>query len=384
MIKKVTLLGSTGSIGIQAIGVIKKLNFKIDSLATNKNIKLLEQQIREFKVHKVSVFDKRFAKILKENTRDLFLEILEGLNGLCEIASCNDSDLVLNSVMGMVGLFPTLSALSSGKDVALANKEALVVGGEIINKIIIKNKSKIIPIDSEHSAIFQCLNNYKNKKEIKKLILTASGGPFFGKSYRDLESVSLKQALNHPNWKMGKKITIDSATMMNKGLEIIEAARLFNIDAENIDVIIHRESIIHSMVEFIDNSVLAQMSIPDMKIPIQYALTYPERVNSDISESLNLTKYQKLTFFEPDYKLFKLINICRNAIKIGGTMPVVINSANEKAVDLFLNKKIKFLEIFEIIEKILENYKFESIHTVQDIIKADKITKENIIFEKLV
>ena len=375
MTENLSILGSTGSIGTQALEVARELNIKIDALAANNNINLLEKQIREFSPSKVCVYDEKSAKILKDNIKDTFTKVFSGMDGLCEIVSKNFSDTVLTSISGMIGLVPTLEAIKAKKNIALANKETLVVGGEIVTEEAKNQGVKILPVDSEHSAIFQCIQGIKNPLDIKRLILTASGGPFFGKKLSDLKNVTVQDALNHPNWSMGKKITIDCATMMNKGLEIIEAVWLFNMNPQQIDVTVHRESIIHSMVEFKDNTVLAQMGVPSMKIPIQYALTYPERKSSS-AQSLDFTKYNNLTFYEPDYETFKCLKICKDAIKIGGTMPTAINAANEKAVSLFLNGKINFLQTQEIVEFVFKNHKSQKINSLYDILNTDENIKK--------
>lgn len=378
MTENLSILGSTGSIGTQALEVADELNIPVDALAANSNINLLEKQIRKFSPSKVCVYDEKSAKILKDNIKDTSTKVYSGMDGLCDIVSRNSSDTVLTSISGMIGLVPTLEAIKNKKNIALANKETLVVGGEIVTKEAKKQGVKILPVDSEHSAIFQCIQGIESPQDIKRLILTASGGPFFGKKLSELKNVTIKDALNHPNWSMGKKITIDSATMMNKGLEVIEAAWLFNMDPQQIDVIVHRESIIHSMVEFKDNAVLSQMGIPSMKVPIQYALTYPERKISS-SQSLDFTKYNKLTFYKPDYETFKCLKICKDAIKIGGTMPTAINAANEEAVSLFLNGKISFLQIQEIVEFIFKNHKPQKINSLYDILNTDENIKKLVL-----
>ncbi len=378
MTENLSILGSTGSIGTQALEVASELNIPIDALAANSNINLLEKQIRKFSPSKVCVYDEKSAKILKDNIKDTSTKVYSGMDGLCDIVSRNSSDTVLTSISGMIGLVPTLEAIKAKKNIALANKETLVVGGKIVTKEAKKQGVKILPVDSEHSAIFQCIQSIENPQDIKRLILTASGGPFFGKKLPQLKNVTIKDALHHPNWTMGKKITIDCATMMNKGLEIIEAAWLFNMDPQKIDVIVHRESVIHSMVEFKDNAVLSQMGIPSMKVPIQYALTYPERKISS-SQSLDFTKYNKLTFHEPDYETFKCLKICKDAIKIGGTMPTAINAANEEATSLFLNRKINFLQIQEIVEFIFKNHKPQKINSLYDILNTDENIKKLVL-----
>lgn len=382
MIKNISVLGSTGSIGVKALKIAKNLGISVRGLAVFNNIALLEEQIREFNPEKVAVFDEKAAEILKKNIADLNVKVLCGMDGLCEIATIDCVDMVLNSVSGMIGLKPTLCAIDAGKNIALANKETLVVGGELVMKKAKENGVKILPVDSEHSAIFQCLQGCYDKKSINKLILTASGGPFFGKDKTYLQNVTKNDALKHPNWSMGAKITIDSATMMNKGFEIIEAVWLFDMVPEKIDVIIHRESIIHSMIEYVDNSVIAQLCVADMGIPIQYALTFPKRVPS-IVEKLSLTQIGSLSFFEPDNETFPGINICKAALKMGGTMPAIVNGANEEAVKLFLNDEISFLEITNVVQRALNSCKPSKINSLDDIFKADKLArnfvKENVI-----
>ena len=374
VIEKISILGSTGSIGTQALDVVRNLKIKVVALAAKSNIDLLETQAREFKPEVVSVFDEKLASQLKFKLRDTEIKVLSGMEGLCEAASFKKNDLVLNSVVGMVGLHPTISAIKSGINVALANKETLVVGGELVTKLAKKNNVKIFPVDSEHSAIFQCLEGCNKKNELKKIILTASGGPFFGKKISELTEITPSDALKHPNWNMGSKITIDSATMMNKGLEIIEAVWLFGVPHENIDVVVHRESIIHSMIEYEDNSIIAQLGLPDMRIPIQYAITYPERVKSPVGE-LDLSKICKLSFYEPDVETFKCLNLCRKAISVGGTAPAVINAANEEAVKLFLSGKISFLDIGNVVELSLKNVACKPINEMTDIIQADSLAR---------
>lgn len=382
MVKNISVLGSTGSIGVRALEIAENLKINVKGLAVLKNISLLETQIRKFKPKKVAVFDEKYASILKSKISDLNVKVLCGIDGLCEIASLDDVDMVLNSVSGMIGLKPTLCAIDAGKNVALANKETLVVGGELVIKMAREKNIKILPVDSEHSAIFQCLEGCYDKKSVNKLILTASGGPFFGKTLDFLKSVTKEDALNHPNWSMGAKITIDSATMMNKGFEIIEAVWLFDVPLEKIDVLIHKESIIHSMIEYNDNSIMAQMAVADMGIPIQYAFTYPERFPS-LVKKLDLAQIGTLSFCEPDNELFKGINICKSALKTGGTMPAIVNGANEEAVNLFLNNEISFLEITNVVQKALTNCKSTKIESIDDILKADdfarKFVQKNVI-----
>lgn len=374
--KRLVLLGSTGSIGRQTLDVVKGLNLdgdfplKLEVLAAKSNIDLLEAQTREFKPKAVAIFDERAAKEFRIRTRDLEVEVLCGMDGLCQAASYVTADIVLNSVVGMIGLKPTLAAIAAKKQIALANKETLVAGGSLVMRAAKENNVNILPVDSEHSAIFQCLEAAPENHRFKKIILTASGGAFFGKSSEDLKNVSLKEALKHPNWDMGAKITVDSASLMNKGLEIIEAAWLFDAAPEQIDVVIHRESIIHSLVEFEDNAVLAQLGLPDMQIPIQYALTYPRRFKSPAGE-LKLTEIGGLSFFEPDYEAFDCLAVCKEALKRGGLYPAAINGANEAAVELFIDRKIAFTDIAVLVRSAMNNQKECSQVTLETVLEAD-------------
>jgi len=373
--KRLSLLGSTGSIGTQTLDVARGLKgtdcpVKVEVLAARSNIRLLEEQIREFRPAAAAVFDPEAAKELRDRTRDLELPILEGMDGLCEAAAWETADITLNAVVGMVGLRPTLAAIAAKKTLALANKETLVAGGSLVMKAARENGVRILPVDSEHSAVFQCLQGCPEPKALKKLILTASGGPFFGKTREELRAVTPEQALRHPNWDMGAKITIDSATLMNKGLEVIEASWLFDMPPERIDVVVHRESIVHSLIEYTDNSVIAQLGLPDMRIPIQYALTYPRRFPSPVEE-LNLWEQEKLTFFQPDLDTFRCLPVCIGALKRGGLAPAAANGANEKAVELFLAKKISFLEIGELVSAAVENQPDAPADTLEAVLEAD-------------
>lgn len=378
MIKSISILGSTGSIGTQSLDVVRELGIKVSALAAYKNIKLLESQIREFKPKVVAVYDNQAADALRKNVCDMSINILDGMEGLCEVASVDDADMVLNAVVGMVGLKPTLSAIRAKKDIALANKETLVAGGALVMSEAKKNNVKILPVDSEHSAIFQCLQGCKSKDMVKKLILTASGGPFFGRTTRELKNITPAHALKHPNWNMGAKITIDSATMMNKGLEIIEAAWLFDMSPSDIDVVVHRESIVHSLVQYKDNSVIAQLGVPDMRIPIQYAITWPERHKSPVKE-LDLTEICSLSFFKPDYKTFECLSVCMEAIKTGGLAPAAANGANEEAVKMFLNGKISFLDIGKLVKGAVQNQPYKEVTTLDDILSADNMARKYVI-----
>lgn len=366
---KLSILGSTGSIGTQALVVAEKLGLEITALTANSNIKLLEEQIRKFCPKYAAVMDERLALELKRNIADTDTCVLSGMQGLCECAGIDDGATVLNSVVGMVGLEPTLCAIENGKDVALANKETLVAGGKLVTGKVKEKGVKLLPVDSEHSAIFQCLQG-NDRKSVKRIILTASGGPFFGRTLDELHNVTVEDTLKHPNWSMGRKITVDSATMMNKGLEFIEAVWLFDASPDMVDIVVHRESIIHSLVEYDDNSVIAQLGVPDMSIPIQYAITYPQRVESP-AKQLDLWDYGKLTFYKPDYDTFKCIDICKNAITKGGLHPACANSANEQAVALFLDRKIKFTDIAELVNSAMVNTPDVQDYTLADVLEVD-------------
>ena len=375
MTNALSVLGSTGSIGTQALEVCEKLNIRVTALAAGGNIEMLEQQARKFKPSLVAVFDEEKAPALKAALKDTDIEVVSGMDGLCLAASHSECDTVLNSVVGMVGLLPTLTAARAHKNIALANKETLVSGGSLVMQAVKDNGVKLYPVDSEHSAIFQCLQGVPNDKALSRLILTASGGPFFGRTKKELESVTVEQALKHPNWSMGQKITIDSATMMNKGLEIIEASWLFDMPQDRIEVVVHRESIIHSLIELNDNSVIAQLGMPDMKIPIQYALTYPERLPCPVKR-LSLSDVGKLTFLEPDIDAFECMQICREALERGGLCPAAANGANEEAVGLFLKGKIPFLRIPELVRAAMNKQESVQATSVDDVLNADKAARE--------
>lgn len=372
--KRIAVLGSTGSIGMQALEICRLHKINIEAVAAYSNVAMLAEQALEFGVKYVCIYDTSKYNELKEKLSGKKIKILTGMDGLCEIASLPDIDILLNSVVGMVGLLPTLTAIKCGTDIALANKETLVAGGNLVMKEAKRNKVKIYPVDSEHSAIFQCING-NNMKDLKKVILTASGGPFFGKTKDELQNISAEQALNHPNWSMGKKVTVDSSTLMNKGLEFIEAKWLFGLEPEQIEVIVHRQSIVHSAVEFNDGSVIAQLGVPDMRIPIQYALMGPDRPISGVS-SLSLTECGSLTFEEPDTDTFTALKSCVEAIKKGGNIPAAVNAANEIAVDCFLNNKISFLKIGEIISETVENTEFSEAQSYDEIMRTDKAARE--------
>ena len=374
--KYISILGSTGSIGIQALQVISDLNsdFKVVGLSAKSNIDLIERQIEQFKPEIVVLEDESSANALRNRVKNQ-IEIISGQDGIIKIATFPKTDIVLSSIVGIAGLIPTLEAIKAGKDIALANKEVLVTSGSLVMKTARQAGVNILPVDGEHSAIFQCLSGCKNHNSIHRLILTASGGPFRDKTRDELKKVSPEQALYHPTWKMGKKITIDSATLMNKGLEVIEARWLFDVDVSKIDVIIHPQSIVHSLVEFTDGSILAQLGITDMRLPIQFALTYPQRTQS-ILPRLDLLKVGKLTFQDVDMEKFPCLKYAYEAIRLGGTMPTVLSGADEVAVEAFLKGKIGFLDISGIIGNTMNVYKengFSSSEpSLDDIISADR------------
>ncbi len=377
--KNVVILGSTGSIGTQSLEVIEeKEGFSVLAISGNSNIELLENQSRKFKPKFVAVPDEKKAEELKIKLKDENVSVLSGKESLEEIAALPEADTVITGIVGIAGLLPTLSAVNAGKRIGLANKETLVTAGDIVMDAAKKTGAEIIPVDSEHSAIFQCLaarvNDKDYDKELKRILLTASGGPFFGKNKDELKNITKKEALKHPNWTMGAKITIDSATLMNKGLEVLEAKSLFGVPLSKVDVLVHRQSIVHSMVEFSDNAVIAQLGVPDMKLPIQYALTYPKRLSMS-DNALDLTKHT-LTFDEPDKDTFKCLALAYRAGEIGGTMTTVLNGANEAAVGLFLEDKIKFLDIGDIVEMAMSEHKTIKNPTVCDILEADRWARE--------
>lgn len=377
--KKISILGSTGSIGTQSLDVVRNMDgFEVVGLSAHSNVELLFKQIMEFKPRHVSVGDeskrRELISLLKENGMDT--DVMVGMEGLIEIAG-DESELLITSVVGMIGLVPTLEAIKCNKTIALANKETLVTAGHIVMDEIKRRGVKIIPVDSEHSAIYQCLNG-ERRQDLDKILLTASGGPFRGKNREFLKNVTVKDALRHPNWSMGRKITVDSATLMNKGLEIIEAKWLFDVEVEKIEPIVHPQSIIHSMVQFNDGSILAHLGAPDMRIPIQYALTEPERAVNGI-EKIDLKKIATLTFEEPDTETFKALRLAIDAIKAGGTMPTVLNAANEVLVDLFLKEKISFLDIADIVERSMDDHKLVSNPSLDQILDADRNVRKQIL-----
>lgn len=372
--KSLILLGSTGSIGVQALETVRANGYRVAALAACRNITLLEEQAREFKPRLVAAFEEKAANDLKIRLADTDITVLSGEEGICAAAQCESGDTVLNAIVGIAGLKPTLAAIDAGKIIALANKETLVTGGEIVNRRLRETGGTLLPVDSEHSAIFQSLQGVPHGS-LKKILLTASGGPFYGKTKKDLENVTAREALRHPNWSMGAKITVDSATLMNKGLEVIEAVHLFGVSPDAIEVLVHRQSILHSGVELSDGAVIAQLGTPDMRLPIQYALTYPERADCAF-EHLNLAQIGSLTFEKPDTDTFRCLPICMEAIRQGGLAPTAVNGANEAAVALFLAGKIKFLQIAELAEKALLSVHNKPDFTVEDIFLADREARE--------
>lgn len=372
--KTLSILGSTGSIGTQALEICTAHSFHVCGLVAYSNVQLLARQARTVIPEKVCIVDKRQYLPLKALLRGTGIEILAGVDGMCEIAVMEQADMVLNAVVGMVGLKPTLAAIKAGKDIALANKETLVAGGKLVMESAQKHGVRMLPVDSEHSAILQAMQGC-DPAQVKKVILTASGGPFYGKTRRELNSVTIEQALAHPNWNMGAKITVDSATLMNKGLEFIEAMWLFALAPEQLEVVIHRESIVHSAVEMVDHSILAQLGTPDMKLPIQYALTYPQRTVCPV-ESLSLIACEKLTFASPDWDTFVCLDACIRAAKQGGLMPVIANAAGEMATALFLAGKISFLQIGDLVCTALASFQNAHNFTLDDIINTDQAVRE--------
>ncbi|MTK14144.1 MAG: 1-deoxy-D-xylulose-5-phosphate reductoisomerase [Clostridiaceae bacterium] len=375
--RKVSILGATGSIGTQTLDVIRKEKdrFQLTAISANSSWKKVIDIINEFNPPYVVLTEEKAYREVKEYCSNIgkSIKILFGMDGLNTIASLPEVDIVVTSVVGMIGLVPTITAIKSGKDIALANKETLVTGGKLVMSEAKKHNVKILPVDSEHGAIFQCLQG-NEKSSVNKILLTASGGPFRGKKEYELSEVTVDEALKHPRWNMGKKISIDSATLMNKGLEVIEAHFLFDIDYDQIEVVVHPESVIHSMVEYIDGSVISQMGSTDMKLPIQYALNYPERKDA-VVEKLDFYKMGTLTFEKPDMDTFKPLKLAYEAGKAGGTMPAILNAANECAVDLFLNKRIKFLQIGNILEMCMDKFAIQQNYTLEYILQLDSKVK---------
>ena len=373
--KKIAILGSTGSIGTQTLEVARNNgDLEIVSLAAGSNIKKLEEQIREFRPKTAAVWSEEKARELRAAVRDLDVEIVSGMDGLIQVCTVPEAEIVVTAIVGMIGIVPTIAATKAGKDIALANKETLVTAGHIIIPLAEETGVKILPVDSEHSAIFQCLNG-ENRKELKKILLTASGGPFRGKKREELLHIQVEDALKHPNWAMGRKITIDSSTLVNKGLEMMEARWLFGVEPKDIQIVVQPKSIIHSMVEFVDGAVIAQLGTPDMKLPIQYALYYPERRYLP-GERLDFGTLTEITFEKPDMETFTGLKLAFDAAAAGGSMPTVYNAANEKAVALFLDRKIGWLDIPEIIRESMEAHKVIPNPTVEEILDTEKAVYE--------
>ena len=375
--KKLSILGSTGSIGTQTIDVLDSIDAQVCAITVNTNIEQAESQARLLHPQLVGVYDETKASDLRVRLADTDIRVVSGMDGLIEAATLPAVDTVVTAVVGMVGLLPTLAAIDAGKDIALANKETLVCAGQIVMRRAREKGVAILPVDSEHSAIFQCLQG-RADNAIRRILLTASGGPFFGKTREEMRGVKKEQALCHPNWNMGAKITIDSATMMNKGLELIEAMWLYDVEPEQIDIVVHRESIVHSAVEYDDGSVIAQLGNPDMRLPIQYALTYPKRVPCKIPP-LDLPALSKLTFFAPDEEAFPAITLARKAAKARGNLGAVLNGANEAAVDLFLRDKITFTQIADLVGKAVEGANYKAEITVDDVLKSDRAARRMVL-----
>lgn len=374
MTKNVSILGSTGSVGVQTLDVVRNLKIKVSGLAANSNIDLLEAQAREFLPRAVAVWNEHLAGVLAERMKDLEIEVLSGLDGMKKIASLDEADTVAVSIVGIAGLIPTMEAIRHHKNVALSNKETLVTAGSIVMGEAARCGVSILPVDSEHSAIFQCLAGNR-REDVSRILLTASGGPFRGRKLSEMKDVTVEEALKHPNWKMGSKITIDSATLMNKGLEVIEARWLFGIEQERVSVLVHPQSVVHSAVEYIDGSIIAQLGSTDMRTPIQLALTYPERACSKFPK-LDLLKQKSITFEEPDYEAFPCLTLAFDALKAGGTMPAVMNAANEVAVSLFLDRRIGFNDIPRIISRVMEKHTVNINPVLEDIIEVDRWARE--------
>lgn len=373
--KKIAILGSTGSIGTQTLEVARNNgDLEIVSLAAGSNIKKLEEQIREFHPRLVAVWTEEKAKELRDAVKDLDVKVVSGMDGLIRVCTLPEAEIVVTAIVGMIGIVPTIAAMKAGKDIALANKETLVTAGHIIIPLAKETGVKILPVDSEHSAIFQCLNG-ENRSQLKKILLTASGGPFRGKKLEDLKNIQVEDALKHPNWAMGRKITIDSSTLVNKGLEMMEAKWLFGVEPKDIQIVVQPKSIIHSMVEFVDGAVIAQLGTPDMKLPIQYALYYPERRFLP-GDRLDFWKLQEITFEKPDMETFRGLKLAFDAAAAGGSMPTVYNAANERAVAKFLDRKIAYLQIPEIIETCMGHHKVKENPSVEEILDTEQAVYE--------
>ena len=375
--KKIAILGSTGSIGTQTVDILPSIDAEVVALTTNRRINLLEEQARALHPKMVCAMDENAAKALKIKLADTDITVLTGMDGLIACAAESGADIVVTAVVGMVGLLPTMAAIKAGKDIALANKETLVCAGGLVMSAAKQYGVRILPVDSEHSAIFQCVQA-ANGNPIDKILLTASGGPFFGKKIEEMRGMTREQALAHPNWSMGEKITIDSATMMNKGLELIEAMWLYDLPPEDIEIVVHRESIVHSAVEFADGAVIAQLGLPDMRLPIQLALTWPQRVPCKVPR-MSLAEVAKLTFYAPDYEAFPALNLAKHAASLKGDRGAVLNGANEAAVGLFLNDKIGFTDIAERVAYALDTIPYKKDITLDDVLAADKAAREIVL-----
>ena len=376
MSKRISILGSTGSIGRQSLEVISACGMEVAALTANSSVKLLEEQARQFHPELAVLMDENAAADLKVRLADTSVKVLGGMDGLLEAAAVNSADTVITAVVGMVGLRPTLAAIREGKRIALANKETLVCAGDLVLEEARDYGAKIIPVDSEHSALFQCLEGNRDRGEVKRLILTCSGGPFYGRKRDELQGTTREDALKHPNWSMGAKITVDSATLMNKGLEFIEAMHLYQMPPEKISIVVHRESIIHSLVEYCDNAMIAQMGVPDMKLPIQYALTYPKRVASAATTPYDIWNSGALTFGAPDPDTFRCLDLALRAARTGGTAGAILNGANEAAVAQFLDGKIGFLDIAEKVEQAMEKVPVIQNPSLLDVLQADAAARE--------
>lgn len=376
MSKRISILGSTGSIGRQSLEVIEACGMEVAALTANSSVSLMESQARKFNPELAVLMDEKAAADLKVRLADTNVKVLGGMDGLLEAAAVNSADTVITAVVGMVGLRPTLAAIREGKRIALANKETLVCAGELVLEEAKDYGAKIIPVDSEHSALFQCLEGNRDRGEVKRLILTCSGGPFYGKNQYELQGMTRDEALKHPNWSMGAKITVDSATLMNKGLEFIEAMHLYQMPPEKISIVVHRESIIHSLVEYCDNAMIAQMGVPDMKLPIQYALTYPKRVASAATTPFDIWNSGALTFGAPDPETFRCLELALRAAKTGGTAGAVLNGANEAAVAQFLDRKIGFLEIADKVALAMEKVPVIQNPSLIDVLQADAAARD--------
>ncbi len=371
----IAIIGSTGSIGTQTLEVVDEYpRIKVHGISAYSDIDLLEKQIRKYKPKVAAVVNEDRARELKIKVADTDTKIFSGDEGVLEVSTVNGAEVVVTAVVGISGLKPTIEAIKQKKNIALANKETLVTGGHIVTKLCKEYGTKLLPVDSEHSAIFQSMQGF-DERDIKRIILTASGGPFFGKTKEELSKVTLEQALKHPNWSMGAKVTIDSSTLVNKGLEVIEAKWLFGVDASKIKVLVHRQSVVHSMVEYVDNGVMAQLGAPDMKLPIQYAITYPKRLPMQDNE-LDFTKYQNLTFQEPDMDTFYALKLAYEAAEKGGVLPTVFNSADEAAVELFREEKISYLDITRLIKEAMDNIKNIDNPSIDEIFAVDKEARE--------